>query len=88
MSLPFEKERMTSLFLSTIFSVGFQEEDTLRISSKALDLLIAYPWPGNVRELANALERASLLSGREEKYRRTNCPLILLRANPPKPSPK
>ena len=29
-----------------------------RISTPAIDMLVAYHWPGNVRELANALERA------------------------------
>ena len=29
-----------------------------RISTPAIDMLMAYHWPGNVRELGNALERA------------------------------
>lgn len=33
-----------------------------RLSSSALDLLMAYPWPGNVRELENAIERAMLIN--------------------------
>ena len=33
-----------------------------RISTNAIDLLIAYHWPGNVRELENCIERAVLLS--------------------------
>ena len=33
-----------------------------RISTPALDLLLAYHWPGNVRELENCIERAVLLS--------------------------
>ncbi len=32
-----------------------------RISTPAIDLLMAYHWPGNVRELENALERAVLV---------------------------
>src|SRR6266849_1085026 len=31
-----------------------------RISTPAIDMLMAYHWPGNVRELANAIERAVL----------------------------
>ncbi|MBN2753944.1 MAG: sigma 54-interacting transcriptional regulator [Candidatus Goldbacteria bacterium] len=33
-----------------------------RISSTAIDLLVAYHWPGNVRELENCVERAVILS--------------------------
>ena len=33
-----------------------------RLSTPAIDLLMAYHWPGNVRELENALERAVLLA--------------------------
>ncbi len=33
-----------------------------RISTPAIDMLIAYHWPGNVRELENVIERAVLLS--------------------------
>jgi Nif-specific regulatory protein len=33
-----------------------------RISTPAIDMLVAYHWPGNVRELQNVIERAVLLS--------------------------
>lgn len=33
-----------------------------RISTNAIDMLVAYHWPGNVRELENCIERALLLS--------------------------
>jgi Nif-specific regulatory protein len=33
-----------------------------RISTPAIDMLMAYHWPGNVRELENAIERAVILS--------------------------
>ena len=32
-----------------------------RISTAAIDMLMAYHWPGNVRELENCIERAVLL---------------------------
>jgi DNA-binding NtrC family response regulator len=35
----------------------------LRLTTSALDKLVAYAWPGNVRELVNLLERAALLAG-------------------------
>ena len=33
-----------------------------RVSTSAIDMLMAYHWPGNVRELENCIERAVLLS--------------------------
>jgi Nif-specific regulatory protein len=36
-----------------------------RISTPAIDLLLAYHWPGNVRELENCLERAVLITGND-----------------------
>jgi len=33
-----------------------------RISTTAIDMLVAYHWPGNVRELENCIERAVILS--------------------------
>ncbi len=37
-----------------------------RISPSSMKVLQAYPWPGNVRELQNLLERAVVLSEKEE----------------------
>jgi len=37
-------------------------KDVRRISTPAIDMMIAYHWPGNVRELENCIERAVLLS--------------------------
>lgn len=36
-----------------------------RISTPAIDMLMAYHWPGNVRELENCIERAIILSDDE-----------------------
>jgi Nif-specific regulatory protein len=33
-----------------------------RISTPAIDMMLAYHWPGNVRELENCIERAGILS--------------------------
>ena len=33
-----------------------------RVSTPAIDMLMAYHWPGNVRELENCIERAVLLT--------------------------
>ncbi len=37
------------------------EKKIKRISTDAIDLLVAYHWPGNVRELENCIERAVIL---------------------------
>ena len=37
-----------------------------RFTREAMKLLTDYPWPGNVRELENVVERAVVLSAREE----------------------
>jgi Nif-specific regulatory protein len=37
-------------------------KEVRRISTPAIDMLMAYHWPGNVRELENCIERAVLLS--------------------------
>jgi Nif-specific regulatory protein len=37
-------------------------KDVKRISTPALNMLMAYHWPGNVRELENVIERAVILS--------------------------
>ena len=39
-----------------------ENRSTLRLTSSALEKLVAYSWPGNVRELVNLLERAALLA--------------------------
>jgi Nif-specific regulatory protein len=36
-------------------------KDVKRISTPAIDMLMAYHWPGNVRELENTMERAVLV---------------------------
>jgi Nif-specific regulatory protein len=37
-------------------------KDVRRISTPAINIMVAYHWPGNVRELENCIERAVLLS--------------------------
>ena len=38
------------------------KKDVRRISTPAINMMVAYHWPGNVRELENCMERAVLLS--------------------------
>jgi two-component system response regulator HydG len=45
---------------------GLRNEPVKRLSDAALAVMMEYAWPGNVRELENALERAIILTPREE----------------------
>jgi len=38
------------------------DKDVRRITTPAINMMVAYHWPGNVRELENCIERAVLLS--------------------------
>jgi Nif-specific regulatory protein len=64
--IPPLRERKSDILLLTDHFVGhFGEANTKnirRVSTPAIDMLIAYHWPGNVRELENCIERAVLLS--------------------------
>jgi Nif-specific regulatory protein len=53
------------LLLADFFVLKYAREfgkPVARISTPAIDLLMAYHWPGNVRELENCIERAVLLA--------------------------
>jgi len=64
--MPPLRERGSDIILLSDFFVGKyagQLNKTIkRISTPAIDLLLAYHWPGNVRELENCIERAALLA--------------------------
>jgi Nif-specific regulatory protein len=61
------KERKTDILLLADHFVAkyakANNKDIKRISTSAIDMLMAYHWPGNVRELENCIERAVILSG-------------------------
>ncbi|MCB9653702.1 MAG: sigma 54-interacting transcriptional regulator [Deltaproteobacteria bacterium] len=62
---PLRERRADVLLLADAFVEKFSranEKDVRRISSRAIDMLMAYHWPGNVRELENCIERAVLLA--------------------------
>ena len=63
--LPPLRERKTDILLLADFFLekyaGGNDKDIRRLSTPAIDMLIAYHWPGNVRELENSIERAVLL---------------------------
>jgi Nif-specific regulatory protein len=64
--LPPLRERKTDILLLADYFVEKygkrNHKDVRRISTPAIDMLMAYHWPGNVRELENCIERAVLLS--------------------------
>ena len=60
------RERKTDILLLADFFVERYSQangkQVRRVSTPAIDMLMAYHWPGNVRELENCIERAVLLS--------------------------
>jgi len=66
MTIPPLRERGSDvILLADYFVARYGEEngkDVLRISTPALNMLMAYHWPGNVRELENVIERSVILA--------------------------
>ncbi|MEW6262345.1 MAG: sigma 54-interacting transcriptional regulator [Thermodesulfobacteriota bacterium] len=64
--MPPLRERPTDVLLLADHFVekyaGQHGKDVRRLSTSAIDALMAYHWPGNVRELENCIERAVLLT--------------------------
>jgi len=64
--IPPLRDRKSDILLLTDFFVEkygkANHKDIRRVSTSAIDMLIAYHWPGNVRELENCIERAVILS--------------------------
>jgi len=61
---PLRERKTDVLLLADHFLERYAVEhgkNVKRISTSAIDMLMAYHWPGNVRELENALERAVLV---------------------------
>lgn len=65
-TIPPLRKRKTDILLLSDFFIGKHNrrngKHVNRISTPAIDMLMAYHWPGNVRELENAIERAVILS--------------------------
>ena len=62
---PLRDRRTDIILLADHFVEKYNERhgrSIVRLSTPAIDLLMAYHWPGNVRELENAVERAILLA--------------------------
>jgi Nif-specific regulatory protein len=62
---PLRERASDILLLADYFVVKYVKEfdkNVKRISTAAIDLLMAYHWPGNVRELENCIERSVLLA--------------------------
>ena len=49
------------------FLQRFNQENNkrVRISDKAMGLILEYPWPGNVRQLENCIERLVIMTDEE-----------------------
>jgi len=65
---PLRERRSDILLLADHFLNHYNEaygKKIKRISTQAINMMMAYHWPGNVRELENCIERAVLTSGDE-----------------------
>lgn len=64
--LPTLKSRKTDILLLADHFIekysSANNKNIRRISTPAIDMMMAYHWPGNVRELENCIERAVLIS--------------------------
>ena len=64
--LPPLRERRADILLLADHFIGacnlLHRHRVRRISTSAIDMLMAYHWPGNVRELENCIERAVLMA--------------------------
>ena len=65
-TIPPLRERKTDILLLADYFVEkygkANNKKVRRITTPAIDMLMAYHWPGNVRELENIIERATILS--------------------------
>jgi Nif-specific regulatory protein len=62
---PLRERRDDILLLADFFVERYARKlgkDVRRITTPAINMMVAYHWPGNVRELENCIERAVLLS--------------------------
>lgn len=62
---PLRDRRSDILLLANHFLAYYAQQNSKeirRISTPAIDMMMAYHWPGNVRELENCIERAVVLS--------------------------
>jgi Nif-specific regulatory protein len=66
MTIPPLRERGSDVvLLAEYFAAQYGKQigkEITRISTPALNMLLAYSWPGNVRELENVIERSVILS--------------------------
>ncbi len=62
---PLRERKDDILLLADLFVERYAKKmgkDIRRISTPAINMMVAYHWPGNVRELENSIERAVLLA--------------------------
>ena len=59
------KEDISMLAEKFLFKYGVEYKDRfVKMSPKALDVLMRYDWPGNIRELENIIQRAVIMCDR------------------------
>ncbi len=76
---PLRERRADILLLTDHFVERYARslgKSVRRVSTPAIDMLMAYHWPGNVREMANCIERAVILT-KDEVIRAHHLPPTL-----------
>ncbi len=87
---PLRDRRDDILLLANHFATKYSEQmgkNIRRISTPAIDMMMAYHWPGNVRELENCIEHAVLLSDGDVIHGHHLPPTLEMPSNSPNDRP-
>lgn len=66
LSVPALRQRTEDIPALASMFLEHEGHPTRRLTSRAVQALLAYAWPGNVRELGNAMTHGAVLSGGED----------------------
>jgi Nif-specific regulatory protein len=87
---PLRERRDDILLLANHFVAKYAHEMNKairRISTPAIDMMMAYHWPGNVRELENCIEHAVLLTDADVIHGQHLPPTLEMPGSAPSPQP-
>ncbi len=87
---PLRERRDDILLLANHFAAKYAQQmgkDIRRISTPAIDMMMAYHWPGNVRELENCIEHAVLMADGDVVHGHHLPPTLEMPSNEPSVAP-